>query len=64
MALIHKAVDSTAREVDPRLLKSIKSVARYSDSEVRSAAQILMLLMKRNHSQVPNSYQNSFYLLC
>ncbi|PKI43430.1 hypothetical protein CRG98_036187 [Punica granatum] len=51
-ALIEKATNSTAREVDPRLLKSIKSVVRYSDSELRVAAQTLMSLMKRNHSQV------------
>ncbi|KDP31512.1 hypothetical protein JCGZ_15357 [Jatropha curcas] len=51
-ALIEKATHSTAAEVDPRLLKAIKSVVRYSDSEVRLAAQTLMDLMKRDHSQV------------
>ncbi|XP_031263302.1 UV-stimulated scaffold protein A homolog [Pistacia vera] len=51
-ALIDKATNSTAREVDPRLLKAIKSVVRYSDSELRLAAQTLMDLMKRDHSQV------------
>ncbi|KAL1549745.1 UV-stimulated scaffold protein A [Salvia divinorum] len=50
--LIERAVDSTAAEVDPRLLKAIKSVVRNSDSELRFASQTLMFLMKRNHSQV------------
>lgn len=51
-ALIEKATNSTARELDPRLLKAIKSVVRYSDSELRLATQTLMDLMKRDHSQV------------
>ena len=51
-ALIEKATNSTAQEVDPRLLKAIKSVVRYSDRELRLAAQTLMDLMKRDHSQV------------
>ncbi|KAK2650067.1 hypothetical protein Ddye_017556 [Dipteronia dyeriana] len=51
-ALIEMATNSTEREVDPRLLKAIKSVVRYSDSELRLAAQTLMDLMKRDHSQV------------
>ncbi|KAL8499672.1 hypothetical protein ACS0TY_019589 [Phlomoides rotata] len=51
-ALIEIAVDSTEATVDPRLLKAIKSTVRYSDSELRCAAQTLMSLMKRNHSQV------------
>lgn len=50
--LIEKATNSTAAEVDPRLLKAIKSVVRYSDPELRVAAQTLMSLMKRDHSQV------------
>lgn len=50
--LIEKATNSTAPEVDPRLLKAIKSVVRYSDSELRLAARTLMALMKRDHSQV------------
>ncbi|GFP91899.1 uv-stimulated scaffold protein a homolog [Phtheirospermum japonicum] len=50
--LIEKAVESTAAEVDPRLLKAIKFTVRYSDSELRFAAQTLMSLMKRDHSQV------------
>lgn len=50
--LIEKATNSTAAEVDPRLLKAIKSVVRYSDPELRLAAQTLMDLMKRDHSQV------------
>lgn len=51
-ALIEKATNSTAPEVDPRLIKAIKSVVRYSDPELRLAAQTLMDLMKRDHSQV------------
>ncbi|XP_015577386.1 UV-stimulated scaffold protein A homolog isoform X2 [Ricinus communis] len=51
-ALIEKATNSTAAEVDPRLLKAIKTIVRYSDSELRIAAQALMDLMKRDHSQV------------
>ncbi|KAL2536332.1 UV-stimulated scaffold protein A-like protein [Forsythia ovata] len=50
--LIENATNSTAAEVDPRLLKAIKSVVRYSDSELQLAAQTLMSLMKRDHSQV------------
>ncbi|CAH9123661.1 unnamed protein product [Cuscuta epithymum] len=50
--LIEKATNSTSPEVDPRLLKAIKSVVRQSDSELRLAAQTLMSLMKRDHSQV------------
>ncbi|GAY51809.1 hypothetical protein CUMW_137090, partial [Citrus unshiu] len=38
----------TEREVDPRLLKAIKSVVQYSDSELRLAAQTLMDLMKQS----------------
>lgn len=52
-ALIEKATNSTAHEVDPSLLKCIKLVVRYSDSELQIAAHTLMTLMKRNHSQVP-----------
>lgn len=51
-ALIDKATNSTEREVDPRLLKAIKLVVRCSDTELRVAAQTLMDLMKRDHSQV------------
>lgn len=50
--LIEEATNSTAAEVDPRLLKAIKSVVRRSDSELRLALQTLMKLMKRDHSQV------------
>ncbi|KAJ8529297.1 hypothetical protein K7X08_036132 [Anisodus acutangulus] len=50
--LIDKATNSTRPEVEPRLLKSIKSVVRSSDSELRLAAHTLMSLMKRDHSQV------------
>uniref|UniRef100_A0A1J3GC67 UV-stimulated scaffold protein A-like protein n=1 Tax=Noccaea caerulescens TaxID=107243 RepID=A0A1J3GC67_NOCCA len=52
MGLIEKATKPTAEEVDPRLLKAIKSTLRYSDSEVRLGARTLMELMKHNHSQV------------
>ncbi|KAF7826188.1 UV-stimulated scaffold protein A-like protein [Senna tora] len=51
-SLIEKATTSTALEVDPRLLQAIKSVVRYSDSELRIAAVTLMDLMKQDHSQV------------
>ncbi|KAK7338065.1 hypothetical protein VNO77_18662 [Canavalia gladiata] len=51
-ALIEKATNSTAPEVDPRLLKALKTVVRYSDSELRIATQTLLDLMKRDHSQV------------
>nr|KYP71938.1 Uncharacterized protein KIAA1530 family [Cajanus cajan] len=51
-SLIEKATNTTAPEVDPRLLKAIKAVVRYSDSELRFATQALMDLMKRDHSQV------------
>ncbi|KAM3218740.1 hypothetical protein T459_22021 [Capsicum annuum] len=50
--LIDKATNSTRPEVEPRILKSIKSVVRSSDSELRLAAHTLMSLMKRDHSQV------------
>ncbi|XP_045794913.1 UV-stimulated scaffold protein A homolog isoform X2 [Trifolium pratense] len=51
-SLIEMATNSTAPDVDPRLLKAIKTVVRYSDSELRLASQTLMDLMKRDHSQV------------
>ncbi|XP_010544840.1 PREDICTED: UV-stimulated scaffold protein A homolog isoform X2 [Tarenaya hassleriana] len=50
--LIEKATNSTAREVDPRLLKAIKYCVRYSDPDLHLASQTLMGLMKRDHSQV------------
>ncbi|KAM3282529.1 UV-stimulated scaffold protein A [Capsicum chacoense] len=50
--LIDKATNSTRPEVEPRILKSIKSVVRSSDSELRLAAHTLMSLMKRDHAQV------------
>lgn len=50
--LIEKATNSTAPDVDHRLLKAIKTVVRYSDLELRLASQTLMDLMKRDHSQV------------
>ena len=52
LSLIEKATNSTAAEVDPRLLKDIKSVVRYSDTELQLAANTLLDLMKRDHSQV------------
>lgn len=52
VALIDKATNSTEPEVDPRLLKAIKMVVRYSDLELRLAAKTLMSLMKRPHSQI------------
>ncbi|PON36479.1 ENTH/VHS [Parasponia andersonii] len=51
-SLICKATNSTEPEVDPRLLKAIKLVVRYSDSELRLAAHTLMDLMKCDHAQV------------
>ncbi|XP_068646123.1 UV-stimulated scaffold protein A homolog [Aristolochia californica] len=50
--LIEKATNSTAQEVDPRLLKAIKHVVRSSDDQVRFAVEALMEKMKKNHSQV------------
>ncbi|XP_059651228.1 UV-stimulated scaffold protein A homolog [Cornus florida] len=52
VGLIEKATNSTSPEVDPRLLKAIKSVVRHSDAELRVAAQTLMGFMKRDHAQV------------
>ncbi|KAL2893262.1 UV-stimulated scaffold protein A-like protein [Bienertia sinuspersici] len=52
MALIEKATNTTDPEVDPRLLKAIKMVVRYSDFELKLAFQTLMHLMKRQHSQI------------
>ena len=52
LSLIEKATNSTAAEVDPRLLKAIKSVVRYSDTELQLAANTLLDLMKCDHSQV------------
>ena len=52
LTLIEKATNSMAAEVDPRLLKAIKSVVRYSDLELQLAAQTLLEVMKRDHSQV------------
>ncbi|KAM0944625.1 putative UV-stimulated scaffold protein A [Dioscorea sansibarensis] len=50
--LIEMATDSTDQEVDPRLLKAIKSAVRSSDDEVRDAVHALMNQMKKPHSQV------------
>ncbi|OVA00955.1 Protein of unknown function DUF2043 [Macleaya cordata] len=52
ISLIDRATNSTAAEVNPRLLKSIKSVVRSSDSEIELAVETLMEKMKKNHSQV------------
>lgn len=52
VGLIEKATNSIDPNIDPRLLKSIKSLVRFSDSELRIAAQTLNNLMKRDHSQV------------
>ena len=52
LSLIEKATNSAAAEVDPRLLKAIKSIVRYSDMELQLAANTLLDLMKRDHSQV------------
>lgn len=52
VGLIEKATNSTQPDIDPRLLKAIKSVVRHSDSELQIAAQTLTSLMKRDHSQV------------
>ncbi|CAN6483430.1 unnamed protein product [Victoria cruziana] len=51
-SLIEKATHSTSREVDVSLLKSIKHMVRSSDENVRTAAEALMEVMKKNHSQV------------
>ncbi|CAL0302178.1 unnamed protein product [Lupinus luteus] len=52
IALIERATNSTVPEVDHLLLKAIKTVVRYSDFELRLAAETLMDLMQRDHSQV------------
>lgn len=52
VGLIEKATNSTEPDLDPRILKSIKSVVRHSDLELRLAVENLMSLMKRDHSQV------------
>ncbi|KAL9245421.1 hypothetical protein vseg_019079 [Gypsophila vaccaria] len=52
IALIDKATNSIERQIDHRLLKSIKFVVRYSDHELKIAAQTLIHLMKRPHSQI------------
>lgn len=51
-SLIEKATNSTSPEVDSRLLKSIKSIVRSSDAEVRVAVETLMEKMKKEHAQV------------
>lgn len=58
ISLIEKATNSTGSEVDPRLLKAIKSVVRSSDFELRAAAQTLIGLMKRDHALVPFLFFN------
>lgn len=54
MRLIEKATNSTAHEVDPRLLRAISLTIRYSNDEVRAAVQFLMFQMRKSHSQVLN----------
>lgn len=56
-SLIDKATNSTSPEVEPRLLKAIKSVARYSDSEIQLAFHTLMKQMEKDHSQVPSIHK-------
>ncbi|KAK1275713.1 hypothetical protein QJS04_geneDACA012791 [Acorus gramineus] len=50
--LIERATDSTDPDVDPRLLKAIKSAVRSSNGEVAAAVDVLMEKMKKEHSQV------------
>ncbi|XP_021760292.1 UV-stimulated scaffold protein A homolog [Chenopodium quinoa] len=52
VALIEKATNSTEPGVDPRLLKAIKTIVRYSDFELKLAHKTLIHLMKRQHSQI------------
>ena len=63
LSLIEKATNSTAAEVDSRLLKAIKSVVHYSDTELQLAANTLLDLMKRDHSQVCICFVLSFFAL-
>lgn len=51
-ALIEKATGTPAPEVDARFLKAIKSVVRYSDSELKLAAETLIDRMKADNSEV------------
>ncbi|XP_042487835.1 UV-stimulated scaffold protein A homolog [Macadamia integrifolia] len=51
-SLIEIATNSTAPDVDPRILKSIKLVVRSSDSAIQLAVETLMEKMKTYHSQV------------
>ncbi|XP_072959442.1 UV-stimulated scaffold protein A homolog isoform X1 [Typha angustifolia] len=50
--LIERTTNSTAPEVDPRLLKAIKSTVRSSSDDLRLAVHSLMIQMKKPHSQV------------
>lgn len=61
-SLIEKATNSTVGEVDPRLLKAIKSVVRYTDSEVPLVVETLMDNMKKPHSQV-RTFSSRFNLI-
>lgn len=63
MALIEKATNSTEPEVDRRLLKAIKMVVRYSDYELKLAAETLINLMKKQHSQVFCSFAFQFHIM-
>lgn len=51
-ALIPKALTPTARELDSRLLKAIKSTVRSSDAEATAAVPALMTQMRKQDSQV------------
>ncbi|XP_031496127.1 UV-stimulated scaffold protein A homolog [Nymphaea colorata] len=51
-SLIEKATHSTSREVDVSILRSIKHMVRSSDDNARAAAEALLEIMKKNHSQV------------
>lgn len=57
-ALIEKATGTPAPEVDARFLKAIKYVVRYSDSELKLAAETLIDLMKANNSDVFRSMRS------
>lgn len=63
-SLIEKATNSTVGEVDPRLLKAIKSVVRYTDSEVPLVVETLMDNMKKPHSQVRTFYSRFNLIVC
>ncbi|KAL5702087.1 hypothetical protein ACHQM5_027347 [Ranunculus cassubicifolius] len=51
-SLIETATTSPLPQIDPHLLKAIKSVVRYSNSEVQLAFDSLMQKMETQHSQI------------